>query len=276
MCGDREKVLASVRIDGTSLGRVGAAPRHDRDIVLAAVRQDGQALHFACEALRKDRDIVLEAIRQDVRAMYFAHDSLRQDRDLVLEALRQDGRALTFAHRLLRNDRDIVLEAVRQDGRALQSAGAALQQELEVVLEAVRQNGKALEFVRKDLREDPLIIAAKENCIAGQGAQAPVAFVVSASQRPDACIEVFVTFGLSGQGSSLVFGPSQTLGDLAAAVVRAFNVESRLVHVCMANHERPGPLDVNVPMVSCLPLAGSGHVVGDATGAVGTDSTTQQ
>ena len=165
----------------------------------------------------RDRDVVLEAVLQCGDSLQFAATELLRDREFVLEAVRQDGLALEHAAPELLRDRDVVLEAVRHDGLAREHAALEPLQDRDVVLEAVRHSDGALEHAAPELRDDPVLqpACARENPLAGRGAQAPVLTLIDLRRVPnEPFVEVDFTRGLGGDAASLVVDPKMPVGDL--------------------------------------------------------------
>ena len=81
--GDKELMLAGLKIEGQILYYSSKELRDDKETVLQAVTNKGLILKYASNRLRKDKDVVLAAIKQDKRAKeYIASEELKQDADI--------------------------------------------------------------------------------------------------------------------------------------------------------------------------------------------------
>jgi len=132
----------------------------DREVILAAVKVTGAALEYASESLCNDREIVFTAVQTAGYALEYASEALCNDREIVLAAVKENGRALEYASAELKNDREIVLAAVKQQGHALQFASADLRNNREVVSVAIPSCWPALMYTSLDLQNDREMILA--------------------------------------------------------------------------------------------------------------------
>lgn len=83
--GDREVMLAAVKVDGQALYYGSKSIRNDKEIVLEAVKKKGLILKYASYELREDKEIALAAVKQDKRALeYIASEELKQDPDITI------------------------------------------------------------------------------------------------------------------------------------------------------------------------------------------------
>ena len=81
--GDREVMLAAVKVDGQALYYGSKSIRND--IVLEAVKKKGLILKYASYELREDKEIALAAVKQDKRALeYIASEELKQNPDITI------------------------------------------------------------------------------------------------------------------------------------------------------------------------------------------------
>lgn len=63
--------------------------RGDKDIVLAFVKIDGRLINYASEELRKDLDVILAAINQNGLALRYLLPEFTTDRKIVLVAVKR-------------------------------------------------------------------------------------------------------------------------------------------------------------------------------------------
>ena len=83
--GDREVMLAAVKVDGQALYYGSKSIRNDKEIVLEAVKKKGLILKYASYELREDKEIALAAVKQDKRALeYIASEELKQHPDITI------------------------------------------------------------------------------------------------------------------------------------------------------------------------------------------------
>ena len=83
--GDREVMLAAVKVDGQALYYGSKSIRNDKEIVLEAVKKKGLILKYASYELREDKEIALAAVKQDKRALeYIASEELKQNPDITI------------------------------------------------------------------------------------------------------------------------------------------------------------------------------------------------
>ena len=158
--GDKEVVLAAVKIDARALQFASDNLKNDKKVMLAAVRNNAKALQFAPDDLKNDKEIVLTAVRNNGETLKFASDNLKNDKKVMLAAVQKRGKALQLASDDLKNDKEIVLTAVRNNGKALQFASDDFKNDREIVLTAVRNNGETLKFLSENLKNDIEIVSA--------------------------------------------------------------------------------------------------------------------
>lgn len=97
---DNEYILESLKANEKLQG--------DRDVMLAAVKVDGQALYYGSKEIRNDKDVVLEAVTKKGLILKYASNELRKDKEIVLVAIKQDKRALEYvSSEELKQDPDI-------------------------------------------------------------------------------------------------------------------------------------------------------------------------
>ena len=74
---DNEYILESLKANEKLQG--------DREVMLAAVKVDGQALYYGSKSIRNDKEIALAAVKQDKRALeYIASEELKQNPDITI------------------------------------------------------------------------------------------------------------------------------------------------------------------------------------------------
>jgi len=233
--------------------------RGDRDFMLAAVRVNGMALMHAATAFRADREVVIAALGQTGHALYFASAALQDDREVVLAAVRKNGVALGSASAALRGDRELVLAAIGQEGYAFIYASAALQRDREVRLAAVRRAPRVLAFANyfkrqpAELQEDPelRVERAHANPLAVPGTPAPIIFVDAIAVAPDDGVEATVHIA-SGRAAVLRLPADATVGDVAKDAIKAFEMVGPYAHVHM-HGKAVGPFDLDMRLAGAAP-----------------------
>ncbi|CAE7219179.1 pol [Symbiodinium sp. CCMP2592] len=92
LAGDKETMLALVRMSGVHLSLADERLRADPEVVLAALGKDVIALQMAADELKSDGDFMLSAISENPAAFLFSKEELQQDDEFVARAMQQhDG-----------------------------------------------------------------------------------------------------------------------------------------------------------------------------------------
>jgi hypothetical protein len=69
----------------------------DKDVILAVVRLDGLMLKYASSRMIEDKDVVVTAILQNSLAFEFAGPFLRNNKNMVILATQGNSKALDYA-----------------------------------------------------------------------------------------------------------------------------------------------------------------------------------
>jgi len=265
----------------------------DREIVWAStlegIRWCPEEFDDAADEWKRNRDFVLAAVKVNPDLLCYRYENEQRlaerisgdiwDREHGMGNIQPEDEARvweSYRHRLhydpdrddaddsedefwrpLKGDLAFMLDVVRARGTDLQRAKRTLRGCRELVFEAVRQDSVALEFATRALRDDPDLQPerVRRNRVAGPGVAAPTV-QARLVQLPDGSLEVDLAC-LDGKTAKVDFAAGATVGDLASAAVRQFQVPRRLVHLLVVGEVgRPvvvKPLEAGRPLVAHVP-----------------------
>lgn len=155
----RERIIAQVSQDPTTLQRLPSHWRDDIDIVLVAVKKQGRLVRYASPRLRASSlQVARAAVLSDPFALQYLELSLRSNSEIVLLAALTNPFTVVFASDDLKANKSLMLSVVSRSGWVLQSLSPELKKDKEIVIAAVMNNPLALEHVHKDLLDDDQVI----------------------------------------------------------------------------------------------------------------------
>lgn len=156
--GDREIVLAAVKISGSEFKYADPIYRSDREIVLNAVKNHADALKYADEVFKDDREIVFEAVKNNACIFEFASTACKCDREFIMKLIKLNVSVIEYADESIKNDYEIGLLAVGHRGTVISCLSHSLQLNRDIVLTAVNQSGGAFSVLQHIWRRDVEII----------------------------------------------------------------------------------------------------------------------
>ena len=160
LAGDKECVLAAVKVNGLLLGDASRELQGDREILFAVVRQNQRALDWSeifylGNGTFEEKIIFVQEVMKEVDgAWQYMPQNIREHRAVYLQVMRKHlpEAGTNYLPQGLAGDKECVLAAVKVNGLLLRYASGELKKDEEVNSAAVRQHPLALYF--SDISDD--------------------------------------------------------------------------------------------------------------------------
>lgn len=130
---NKEHVLKSVELDGSTLEFASLDLRDDKEVVMTALANDITSFQYASEKLKKDKEFIAYSIEntKDYFLLEFFDSNLKKE--LVLNAIKKNPLDLELVDKDFQNNEEIVRIAIQKDPKSFMFASDILRNSKELV-----------------------------------------------------------------------------------------------------------------------------------------------